>query len=224
MLAAVGCDILDIKEPSHGALGAADETVWRAVSQLEALQSTPLSVALGELAHLESVPLLPDGIAYCKLGLAGMAAAADWRARWLAARDAISERAESMPSWVAVSYADHVAAVAPEPLEIAQAAVAHGCRVFLVDTFMKLPGRCLFDELSVRELHELGAICRDGGVEFAIAGQLRLRHAGQIAAAGPDIVGIRGAACRARERGAEIDAAAAFDFREALRHAVPSRP
>src|SRR5947209_7136474 len=81
-----GCDVLDIKEPGRGAMGMADlatiADIVRRVRDTDA--AIPMSVALGEVMDWEkerSVPQLPDGIAYLKLGTAGLGNASDWGQR-----------------------------------------------------------------------------------------------------------------------------------------------
>ena len=64
-------DILDIKEPNTGALGAASRQVWLDIAEIP-LDNTALSVALGDLndVHLNALADLPKNTQYAKVGLA----------------------------------------------------------------------------------------------------------------------------------------------------------
>ncbi|MBI3863420.1 MAG: hypothetical protein HY290_16135, partial [Planctomycetia bacterium] len=84
-----GCDVLDVKEPSRGPLGMADvSTIAAIIDAARAAQpSAPVSVALGEAADWapdRQPPQLPAGIAYLKLGTAGLPAGAVGAAQFTA--------------------------------------------------------------------------------------------------------------------------------------------
>src|SRR5207248_4650901 len=66
-----GADLIDVKEPKRGALGAADARTLAAVVAAVAGRR-PVSAALGELRETfwKGPPALP-GLAYVKWGLAG---------------------------------------------------------------------------------------------------------------------------------------------------------
>ena len=66
-----GLDILDIKEPSAGALGAATPQTWQEIASLT-LHDTSLSIALGDLndVPVNELDNLPLNARYAKVGLA----------------------------------------------------------------------------------------------------------------------------------------------------------
>src|SRR3990172_3975966 len=80
-----GADVIDVKEPSRGSLGAADAEVVAAVVRAIG-GSVPISVAAGELIdHRQSgatSSVSAFGVAYIKLGLAGCAVVSDWPEWW----------------------------------------------------------------------------------------------------------------------------------------------
>jgi (5-formylfuran-3-yl)methyl phosphate synthase len=87
----------------------------------------------------------------------------------------------------------------------------------LIDTFDK--SKRLADCLPDGELRALFAAARAADVRVALAGSLRAEDfaaLGDRAGAWPDVVGVRGAACRDRRRDAEIDP----EMVRALRRAV----
>ena len=66
-----GADLIDIKEPAHGALGAADRAAMIAIVAAVA-GHVPVSAALGELANPAQLDAsLAGQIAFAKFGLAG---------------------------------------------------------------------------------------------------------------------------------------------------------
>ncbi len=74
-----GAHVIDVKEPSRGSLGRADDAVVEAVIRSVAGRR-PVSAACGEL--LEScAPPVSAGLSYLKWGLAGCASLRDWRDR-----------------------------------------------------------------------------------------------------------------------------------------------
>ena len=79
-----GCQIVDIKEPAHGALGMAGfETIREIVAACREMSpSVPVSVALGDAGDWDESPERPSSaglpeVAYVKLGTQGLARC-DW--------------------------------------------------------------------------------------------------------------------------------------------------
>ena len=236
--ARAGCDVIDLKEPSRGALGMADPETMAAVARCTADLEfpVPLSVALGDAADWSDerpVPHLARGIAYLKLGTAGSGRGREWWRRWagvrqrfdataIAGRESDAEiapdRAAGRPAWILVAYADWEAADGPAPLDAFEAARRLGCAGILIDTYDKRGGG-LFHWMPPHMVSDLAQTARDMQLTLALAGRLQIGDAPRLIAAGSDIVGIRSAACRGGLRGGQIDAHAVRDFRDALRGA-----
>jgi uncharacterized protein (UPF0264 family) len=189
-----GTDLIDVKEPLRGALGAADADTIQHIAD-RVCHRTPLSVALGEL--LDSVPISGamfealGSAQYAKFGLAGCRDVPSWIERLATAIGGLPPGVKP----VAVAYADWNLAASPEPRHVLSAARKLGCAALLLDTHGKTAGSLIdlvgFQELSglVRSAHEAGLAC-------ALAGGLRPRHLGAVARLGPDLVAMRGAVCR----------------------------
>jgi len=221
-----GCDILDIKEPSRGPLGMAgiDEIQAIVATRNAASGSLPVSIALGELhewSKAASVPRLSTEISFLKFGTSRLSGKGDllqtfssFRS-WFVGHSGTDGSDGSPWGWIAVAYADWQAAEAPPPHAVAEAALASGCDGVLIDTYSKASGG-LFDSLSTLELNEFAAIVRQAGKSLAVAGRLSLDHIEQAIDLGPDIVGVRSAACRDGRRDLEIDAQAVEQFRGAM--------
>ena len=78
-----GADLIDVKDPTRGSLGAPDLATIRSVVA-EVAKAAPVSVALGELSELSVLDSLAmiSGVDFAKLGMAGLVRQADWSGRW----------------------------------------------------------------------------------------------------------------------------------------------
>lgn len=197
-----GAAIIDIKEPDHGSLGRAPWSVWRAVRKVVPT-AIPLSVALGELPEWLShdrctVPANAwTGISYRKLGLAG--SGPDWRQDWRCVRALLGD--EAGPPWIAVIYADWQMASAPDPQAVLLEALddAHMAGVLLDTSDKTRPIR--IDDRWVKLIEQV----RRAGKLMALAGGLDVESISRLGPLAPDIIAVRGAACRDGNRRAEVD-------------------
>ena len=200
-----GADIVDVKDPSEGPLGAPSPRILsEVVREIDA--AAPVSVALGDLPNLPHTAALAargaslSGADYVKVGLREVreldAAVAIMRA--------VADAVTPTTAVIAATYADAEAldppALAPTWLpELVQRAGISGA---LIDTFVK-DGRGLYGWLSDSELSDLIARTHTAGASFAVAGQLTLN---QLRRAPADVVGVRSAVCHGGDRAADLDA------------------
>ena len=209
-----GADLIDVKEPNRGALGAADPAIWADVLCAVA-GAVPTSVALGEVSQAGE-PADIDTLArfqFAKWGLAHSRRHADWLPRW-------TERLGRLPPGVipvAVVYADWQRAASPRPEQIIEAAAGLRCGVVLFDTFDKQHGG-LLDHLSYQELGHLTDQARQAGLRVVFGGGLCRMTIPQVLSLQPDYVAVRGAACRCRRTG-DLDTALVRQL-----HAVVRQP
>ena len=230
-----GCHVLDLKEPDRGPLGMADSsTIAAVIAHIQNSNlSVPMSVALGEVVDWKSgrsVPRLSARISYLKLGTAGLGTGTGWTGhfgdikrrfeavsgRTFGGRGETASDGESPPSnWIAVAYADWEAANGPAPEDVIEMATTCGLVGVLIDTFLKANGG-LFAWLTGDRLQSLAALARSRNLSLALAGRLQIGDIPNLLSLGPEIVGIRSAACRAGVRTGDIDAAAVRAFRQAL--------
>ncbi len=191
-----GVDLLDIKEPDHGALGAATPAVWRAVLAVSQGR-VPTSAALGELLeHTHHDDDLLARFQYAKIGLAGCGVRSDWLPRW---SDSLRRLPPSVAP-VAVVYADWTGCQAPPPLEIIQQAAGLRCQAVLFDTYDKSGGN-LFAYLPTDQLERLVAMIRDAGLQVVLGGSLAGQAVTTACQLAPDYIAVRGAACRGTRNG-----------------------
>jgi uncharacterized protein (UPF0264 family) len=194
-----GADIIDVKEPSRGALGAADPDVVRAVAA-QVPSSIPLSVALGDPADAAGVQATVSrlalrreaGEAILKLGFAGTPTEIDAAKHLMAAIDTVGSG--TAPTLVTVAYADWPRAGAPSPSAVVRAAAGAGAGGVLLDTFIK-DGRDLFHSISPEALKRWIEEARSVGLLVAVAGSLDSGGISRLREASPDVVGVRGSAC-----------------------------
>lgn len=192
---AAGVDVLDVKEPSRGALAPASVEVWEEIAELASRSEAPppLSAALGEPGEAIRVARdLPRGYAYAKAGASGCRTGAELHELWSSVRRSLP----SETTLVAVAYADHAGADSLSPEAILRESVAAGLRHLLIDTFRK-DGTSMPEHLSPTRLGELIRGARTRGVWVALAGSLRVDHLARFEAAAvrPDCFGVRGDVC-----------------------------
>jgi len=200
-----GADIIDVKDPREGALGAPSPgTLSEVVAAVGG--AVPVSVALGDLPDLPHTAALAArgavacGADYVKLGLRGVHGLDR-------AAELVTAVIDSVPpdtAVIAAAYADAAAADPPAlaPALLPELVARTGIAGALVDTLVK-DGRGLYGSLSPAALQDLVARTRAAGGSFGVAGQLRIGQLGRVTA---DIVGVRSAVCRGGDRGGSLDA------------------
>lgn len=191
-----GVDLIDLKEPNHGALGAVDLETVRAVVALRDAEAhrygvVPLSMALGELVEREDRRLnLPQGLAFAKVGLKQATVVADWPAHLFALQTLLPPET----GLVAVVYADGPEVSAPSPDAVLREASALKARAVLVDTALK-DGRTLFDHWDADGVRRFVDEVRALGMTSVVGGGLTLATIPRVVDCGADYVAVRGAAC-----------------------------
>lgn len=189
---AAGVDLIDVKEPSRGSLGAASPAVWHTISEV-CRDTCPVSAALGELLNDDVATLAAqtNGLSYAKVGLAGCADRHDWLERWQACLAQLPGEVAA----VAVAYADADRARSPRAEVVLDNAIAFGCRALLFDTYHKGSGD-LFDHLPFARLRDLVWEAHSHGLLVVLGGslnELAIPIARQLRV---DYLAVRGAVCR----------------------------
>jgi hypothetical protein len=184
-----GADIVDVKDPGEGALGAPTPRVLSDVVRAVATRA-PVSVALGDL------PDLPHTAALAARG-----------AMMSAVADAVKVGWDGVGVGVGVIAAAYADAAALDPPALAPTCLPAlvertGIAGALVDTFVK-DGRGLYGWLSESELADLIERTRRAGAVFGVAGQLR---PGELRRVDADVIGVRSAVCREGDRTSELQA------------------
>jgi uncharacterized protein (UPF0264 family) len=202
-----GADILDVKNPAEGSLGAPNAHILQNVTAI-APDSVQVSAALGDMPNLPGTASLAAlgaascGVDYVKVGLYGPKSEEEAIYLLEAVRQAVS----AFPSVkiIAAGYADAQRSGTLDPRllpGIARQAGISGC---LLDTYVK-DRRNLFDFLAPEVLRSLAMEAHTGGLLFALAGALQAEHLWLAQEAGADLVGVRTAACRDNQREGPLD-------------------
>lgn len=185
-----GASLIDVKEPALGALGKADDGVINGVLA-RVNGRLPVSAAFGELIEWPRTSSLaaPACLSFIKVGLAGLAAAGNWYARFRDLGRAIG------PRLVMAAYADWQDAHAPALEDVIEFAISEEHPAVLIDTFAK-NGRTLLDFEPVQHWAALVGRLRSLGISCALAGSLGSWQIKQLSGVRPAWFAVRGAVCR----------------------------
>ncbi len=215
-----GADILDVKNPAEGSLGApVPHYVLRICGS--APDGMPVSVAIGDAPMLPGTMALAAlgaascGVEYVKVGLCGPRSVDQAEELLTAVCQAVRGR---FPKTLvmAAGYADaqEFGGVPPEDMPgVAHRAGADGC---MLDTLGKGPGRSLFDVLHEDRVQDFVRECRKLGLTSALAGSLGFDDIPLLRRLQPDIVGVRSAICAGDRAAGSVDAGAVERLKKAL--------
>lgn len=193
-----GADIIDVKNPTEGALGANYPWVIKRIRELTP-KNLEVSCTLGEVPNLPgSISLAALGAAslgvdYIKVGLYGLKTP---QQATLLLQNVNRAAKECNPKIkvVAVAYADASKIGAIDPLLIPDIAKNAQVEVAMIDTAIK-DGKSTFDHLTTEQVKAFVDSAHAFGLEVALAGSLRKQHLSLVHGLGVDVVGLRGAAC-----------------------------
>jgi uncharacterized protein (UPF0264 family) len=203
-----GVDVIDVKEPTRGALGRADDETLRRIVDAVGGRAV-LSFAGGEAIEQAGSSNVA-GYSLFKYGPAGLANRAD-------SREILFEAWNSAPrgtSPIAVAYVDYEHANAPAPELIVDLAVEFGCAGVLFDTFGKA------SRLGLTALpEERMALCvttvREAGLLVSVAGSLGAEDVTDARRLHSDLIAMRGAVCM-HGRDSRVDARRIAEVRGAI--------
>jgi dihydroneopterin aldolase len=207
-----GADIIDLKDPRAGALGALPaETIATCVAYVGGRR--PLSATVGDLPMAPSIVVSAVartaalGLDFVKLGLFP-----DGDAR--ACIDALERETAKGTRLVAVMFADR----APD-FGLIDRLADRGFAGVMLDTADKRGGG-LRDHLDARALEAFVTRAKARDLLTGLAGSLHLEDIPALIRLAPDYLGFRGALCAAGKRGRTLDAAAVRAVRAAIDGAV----
>ena len=195
-----GADIIDIKNPAEGSLGASFPWVIRAVKKALPID-LELSATLGDLdgkpgfASLAATGISSLGVDYIK---AGLLVKRKQKALELA-RSIVKAAQAGKARVVLAGYGDFQSIGSISPGELLEVALESGAYGVMIDTYSK-NGASLFDHLSMKELKRFVDEGREQGLAVALAGSIKTIHIPALKKLNADIVGVRGAVCTERDR------------------------
>jgi hypothetical protein len=191
----IAADIIDVKKPSEGSLGANFPWVIR---EIKALSSKPVSAAIGDFdykpggAALAAYGAACSGADYVKIGLAF-----DGHKK---ARDVIEAvvkavKIEFPKKYVVIAaYSDYQRMHSISPFEMAPIAAECGADFAMVDTGIK-DRQSTFAFMDEKVLRSFTEKNQDLGLGTALAGALKFEDMDALKRINPDIIGVRGMVC-----------------------------
>jgi len=193
-----GTDIVDVKNPLEGALGANFPRVIRRVRRCTP-PGLPVSVAIGDAPDKPGATALAAlgaavcGVQYVKVGLYGTKGPRQAVFLLKEVCRAVREH-DAAIKIIAAAYADaHRIGALPAPA-LPSVATEAGADGWMIDTAVKADGM-LFSHLDDDELWDFVQSCHKKGLLCALAGSLGEADIPRVSEIGPDIVGFRTAAC-----------------------------
>ena len=206
-----GADIIDLKDPRMGALGAWKiESIREAVGKLKGRR--PVSATIGDL------PLQPEiiaaavraaaetGVDIVKIGFFDGSTQA-----CIAALEPVAGRTHL----VAVLFADR----SPD-FDLLPALAKAGFFGVMLDTADKSRGT-LCDHMDRYALAQFGALARTQQLRFGLAGSLAMTDIPPLLSLSPDFLGFRRALCGAADRTGKLDSAAVANVKRAIETQIP---
>jgi len=198
-----GADIVDVKNPNEGPLGANFPWIIRRIRQITPAE-IEVSCTIGEAPNLAgsmalaSLGAATTGVNYIKSGLHGVKKSE--KAINLL-RKIIRAAREYNPAIkvVASGYADAARANTVDPLKVPEIAYEADADVAMLDTAIK-DGQALFKFLSLDHLQQFIETSHSYGMKAALAGSLHKEDLPKVQALGADIAGVRSAACTLNDR------------------------
>ncbi len=192
-----GADIIDVKNPKEGSLGANFPWIIKAVKK--AAGSVPVSATIGDFnykpgtASLAALGAAVAGAEYIKVGLYDIQTREQ-------AMDMLANIVRSVKDYdknkkvVASGYSDYRRINSISPLELPSIGAKAGVDVVMMDTGIK-DGRSTFEFLSEDELTEFVSKARSLGLKTALAGTIKFEDIPALKRISPDIIGVRGCVC-----------------------------
>lgn len=203
-----GADIVDCKDPDHGALGALDpETIARIRAVVP--RQIPVSATVGDDA-ITAPDLLDRVCNVAKTGVDFVKIGFDGTVPWQAALTALETARLDPCRLVAVVLADRKPNVA-----LIEAVARANFAGILLDTADKAAG-ALPDVIAHNQIKDFIEKARAEGLFVGLAGALRASHVDELALHKPDILGFRSALCHDGGRRNGIDPNAVRRLRQAM--------
>ncbi len=198
-----GADIVDVKNPKEGSLGASFPWIIKGVREMTP-KDMLVSATLGDVPYkpgtvsLAAMGALVSGADYIKVGLYGTSNY--YEALEVMENVVRTVRENSSDAVVVASgYADAHRVGAISPMEIPKVAAEAGADLAMVDTAVK-DGKTLFDFMDMDDLQKFVNEIHDYGLKSALAGSVKKDQLKPLYDINCDVVGVRGAACLGGDR------------------------
>ncbi|WP_340820414.1 (5-formylfuran-3-yl)methyl phosphate synthase [Methanolobus sp. WCC4] len=193
-----GADIVDVKNPKEGSLGA--NFPWIIKSVKESINSgKPISATIGDFnfkpgtASLAALGAAVAGAQYIKVGLYDVQTEEQALEMLTNITRAVKDY-DPTKKVVASGYSDYERINSINPHLLPEIGAKAGVDVVMVDTGIK-DGRSTFEFMDEEELTKFTSAIRAVGLESALAGTLKFEDLPVLKRIQPDIIGVRGMVC-----------------------------
>ncbi|HIH40398.1 MAG TPA: (5-formylfuran-3-yl)methyl phosphate synthase [Halobacteria archaeon] len=202
-----GADIIDVKNPKEGSLGANFPWIIREIRRVVP-KDIPLSATIGDFcfkpgtASLAALGAVTSGADYIKIGLYGITTKDE-------AIDMVYSVSRSIKEYdhdkkvVIAAYSDFERIGSISPLLLPEICTGYDVDVVMVDTGIK-DGRSTLEFMPIDTIKTFINKSHSNGFEVAIAGSLSADDIERLTSLDPDIIGVRGIVCGG-DRNADID-------------------
>ncbi len=192
-----GADIIDLKNPEEGSLGAA--APWDIKSLKEYYKDQIISAAIGDFPNLPNTAALAalgaavSGADYVKIGLLGVKSRSD-------ALKVMKNVVKAVKSFnpeifvVGAGFADFQKVNSINPLELPEILHEANADIVMIDTAIK-DGHTLFSYFDESSLRKFVDSAHEFKIQAALAGSLSINHIPFLKKIHTDVIGFRTAIC-----------------------------
>ncbi|MFQ5800685.1 MAG: (5-formylfuran-3-yl)methyl phosphate synthase [Candidatus Hydrothermarchaeales archaeon] len=193
VVGAGGVDIIDVKNPSEGTLGANHPWVIEEVQELIS-SGTEIAASIGDL------DFKPGGASLAAYGVASLGVdyvtASMFRVKpeevGIMASKLLRTLEDFETGLIIAGYADYKRCGSADPFEFLPS--IEGTEYVMLDTAIK-DGRNILNFVTVEELVEFKEKAHDMGLKLIIAGSIRYSQLEAVKEIAPDVLGFRGIVC-----------------------------
>lgn len=194
-----GADIIDVKNPREGSLGANFPWVIKSIADVVKKHGKEISATTGDLdykpgtASLAALGAAVAGADYIKVGLYGVKDKDEAYEMIYNVVRAVKDY-DSNKKIVAAAYADYSRILAVSPMDLPEAGRKAEVDGIMIDTAIK-DGTTLFDHLDINTIAQFVEKAHENGMFCALAGNLSWNHIEMLKELKPDIIGVRTMVC-----------------------------
>jgi uncharacterized protein (UPF0264 family) len=203
-----GADIIDVKNPREGALGANRPWITKKIKE-ETGNQAEVSATIGDLpntpgtASLAALGAATLGVDYVKAGMLGPKTFGEVEELCMMVAQTLQEF-RLRTKLVIAGYADYQTQGCVNPLMLPRSAAEAGAWGVLIDVKEK-SSKGLFDYLSVKDLEKFVEDAHHLGLKVALAGALGKKDLQRVLKLGVDIMGIRRNVCTKLSEEPKVD-------------------
>lgn len=199
-----GADIIDVKNPSEGSLGASFPWIIREIKNMALKYGKQVSATIGDMeykpgtASLAALGAAQSGADYIKIGLFGPKNEEEAYNMLKPVVKSVKEF-DKDKKLVAAAYADYYRINSIPPYMLPEVGEKAGVDGVMIDTAIK-DGKTLFNHMEMDELYEFVKQSKfqppKRNIFCALAGGINADHIATLKDLNPDVVGVRTAVCK----------------------------